>query len=388
MFELHSCRIGKEKMSSKIILLALLAMLLCSCTGIVASTGGVWIETGSMNVGRAYYTAILLNDGKVLVAGGLWGADSCELYDPSTGTWRFTASMHIGRHWIKQAGVLLHNGKFLISGGSDTSGSGIASCELYDWQTETWSYTGSLPFAPYGHTATLLDSGEVLVVCNNAALYDPETGIWAKIDSPLYTHDVGHIATLLMNGTVVVAGGAHIPSSKLCELFTPAPDIAVTNVVPSKTVVGRGYSMSINVTVENQGDFTETFNITAYANTTVIETIEITLTSQNSTTLTIPWNTTDVPKGNYTISANVTILEGETDTTDNNLTDGWIVVTWLGDLDGDYDIDEDDLWHFCEAFINYYKIHVKDENCDFDCNCIIDEDDLWTMHAAFIDYYK
>jgi len=60
----------------------------------------------------------------------------------------------------------------------------------------------------------------------------------------------------------------------------------------------------------------------------------------------------------------------------------------IGDLDGDFDVDEDDLWYFCEAFIDYYTIHVRDPNCDFDGNGKIDEDDLWTIAEAFIDYYK
>ena len=61
---------------------------------------------------------------------------------------------------------------------------------------------------------------------------------------------------------------------------------------------------------------------------------------------------------------------------------------WLGDLDTDIDVDEDDFWNFCEAFIDYYKIHVKDIDCDFDHDCDIDEDDLWTFCAAFINYWK
>jgi parallel beta-helix repeat protein len=60
----------------------------------------------------------------------------------------------------------------------------------------------------------------------------------------------------------------------------------------------------------------------------------------------------------------------------------------LGDLDGDFDVDEDDLWHFCGSFIDYYKIHVLDPKCDFDNNSKIDEDDLWKMCTAFIDYWK
>jgi hypothetical protein len=65
-----------------------------------------------------------------------------------------------------------------------------------------------------------------------------------------------------------------------------------------------------------------------------------------------------------------------------------IKVTWLGDLNGDFVVDEDDLWHFCGAFIDYYKIHVLDPKCDFNNDGKIDEDDLWTMAGAFIDYWK
>ena len=58
--------------------------------------------------------------------------------------------------------------------------------------------------------------------------------------------------------------------------IVPVHDVAVTNVIPSKTVVGHGYSLNINITVANQGDYTETFNVTLYANTTTIETKQIT----------------------------------------------------------------------------------------------------------------
>lgn len=63
-------------------------------------------------------------------------------------------------------------------------------------------------------------------------------------------------------------------------------------------------------------------------------------------------------------------------------------VSVLGDLDGDFDVDEDDLWYFCDAFIDYYETGEKDPLCDFDDDCDIDEDDLWTFCNAFIDYYS
>jgi uncharacterized protein YhfF len=123
-------------------------------------------------------------------------------------------------------------------------------------------------------------------------------------------------------------------STKATKTVLNRPDIAVTNVTTSKTVVGQGYNVSINVTVENQGDYTETFNVTVYANTTEIETREIILSSGASTTTNFTWNTTDFAKGNYTISAVAETVpgEGETDLEDNNCTDGWILITKVGDL--------------------------------------------------------
>jgi len=169
-------------------------------------------------------------------------------------------------------------------------------------------------------------------------------------------------------------------------------NVAVTDVrlaILGKTIVRQNLTLKINATVQNQGNFTENFSVTVYANTTIIETkTNITLTGGNSTTLTFTWNTTGFVKGNYTISAYAWPVIGEIDFDDNNCTDGWVFVTWLGDLDGDFDVDEDDLWMFCEAFIDYYKIHVKDPLCDFDDDCDIDEDDLWTFCEAFIDYWK
>jgi parallel beta-helix repeat protein len=112
----------------------------------------------------------------------------------------------------------------------------------------------------------------------------------------------------------------------------PEHNMAITNITSSKTVVGQGFSSNINVTVANQGDFTETFNVTLYANTTEIETREITLASGSSTTLTFTWNTTGFAKGNYTISAYAWPVPGETDIADNMLVDGIVTVAMIGDI--------------------------------------------------------
>jgi hypothetical protein len=197
------------------------------------------------------------------------------------------------------------------------------------------------------------------------------------------------------------AGNWNLGASKVFIYDDSAPDIGITNLDISKTVVGQGNTMNIKVTIFNYGNNTEHSNVTIYASTTVIHTYEnIPLISRNSTTITFTWNTTGFAKGNYTIGAHAEPVEGETDFDDNNCTDGWVVVTWLGDLtdkdhltppDGvpDGKVDENDLWYFCGAFIDYYKIPKRlDANCDFDNNYKIDEDDPWTFCDAFIDYYK
>jgi len=154
-------------------------------------------------------------------------------------------------------------------------------------------------------------------------------------------------------------------------------DIGVTAVITSKTVVGQGYGLRINMTVFNYGIFTENFNVTAYANMTIIDTFEnITLTSRNSATLTFTWNTTGYAKGNYSISANVTILPGETDTADNTYVDGWVFVTIPGDVDGDRDVDIYDIVFMVGAYGSQEDDPEYIPNCDLDGDGDIDIYDI------------
>ncbi|MGB9778856.1 MAG: CARDB domain-containing protein, partial [Candidatus Bathyarchaeales archaeon] len=119
-------------------------------------------------------------------------------------------------------------------------------------------------------------------------------------------------------------------------------DVAVIGVFPSKTVVGEGYPMNITVKVKDYGTFSEAFNVTVYANTTTLETREISLTSGASATLTFTWNTSGFTKGSYTIYAHAWPVQGETNTTDNVLFDGWVFMSLAGDITG-Y---SSNLWDF------------------------------------------
>jgi hypothetical protein len=120
-------------------------------------------------------------------------------------------------------------------------------------------------------------------------------------------------------------------------------DIAVANISPSKAVVGEGYSLYVNVTVRNQGLQEETFNLTLYANSTIIGSVNSSLVSGDSAVLTFLWNTTGFAKGNYHVRASALPVLNETNTGNNELTGGWIFVTLAGDFDADHDVDIFDL---------------------------------------------
>ncbi|HUW47937.1 MAG TPA: CARDB domain-containing protein [Patescibacteria group bacterium] len=105
-------------------------------------------------------------------------------------------------------------------------------------------------------------------------------------------------------------------------------DIAVTNVAPSSTSVIENASLNINVTVANNGDFTETFDAGVKANGTnvALNQTVTNLASHASTTLTFVWNTTTFALGSYSIVAIAGPVAGETNTADNSRSGGIVQI--------------------------------------------------------------
>jgi len=105
-------------------------------------------------------------------------------------------------------------------------------------------------------------------------------------------------------------------------------NLGITGITPSKTVVGQDCAMDLNVSVSNWGNFTETFNVTVYANATRVATLtNLTLPAHNSTTVSCTWNTVYSASGTYTVSAYAWPVPSETNTADNTFTDGTVQVT-------------------------------------------------------------
>ena len=204
---------------------------------------GTWAHTGSMNAARNDFTVTLLTNGKVLVAGGyrndpVKGAvalGSAELYNPTTGKWTYTGSLHTAR-WSHSAN-LLQNGEVLVAG-DESFGSGgttnvFASAELYNPSTGKWTTTGSMTTVRRGNTMTLLQNGQVLVaggsdgagnLLASAELYNPSTGTWTLTGSLPHPLD-GFTATLLTNGQVLAAAGNDGGYIASAELYDPSTGV-------------------------------------------------------------------------------------------------------------------------------------------------------------------
>jgi len=160
-------------------------------------------------------------------------------------------------------------------------------------------------------------------------------------------------------------------------------DIAVTKITLSKTVVGKSYSFNVSAKVENQGSQTETFNLTFYANSTIIETKSIIIESNASTEITSTCNTTKLAKGNYTITVYAWPLTNEMDTVDNNLTSGWVTVTIPGDVDGNFKVEGKDVASVAKLYDIYQESPQWESNVDVNGDSKIDGKDIAIIAKNF-----
>lgn len=261
------------------------------------SAVAAWSRSGSLGTPRADHTATLLPNGKVLVAaGGVQESsedtfvypptNSAEIYDPTSGTWSPTARLAIPR--LAHTATLLggqqcggHCGKVLVVGGA-ISGYGregsnqrpvfLASVEVFDPSTESWSALDSLHAARGGHGVATLADGTVLVAGAGMSFdvhtdlyrakmsserFNPSTGRWSYAGDMAASRGVA-TATIIDGptcrkalpspfcGKVLVAGGAgHYegvedghwagdtpPPRSSAELFTALPEVAT--VTPAK----------------------------------------------------------------------------------------------------------------------------------------------------------
>jgi len=154
-------------------------------------------------------------------------------------------------------------------------------------------------------------------------------------------------------------------------------DLGLTRI-ESANVKGQGYELLVAVTLFNYGSNTENFNVTAYANSTIIDGSRTgILAGKNCTALSFTLNTTGLVLGTvFELSAIVDIVLGETDAEDNVLVFGWVLITIPGDVDGDRDVDIYDIVRMADVYGVSQPDPKYAPNCDIDGDGDVDIYDI------------
>ena len=184
-----------------------------------------WTLAGSMTTKRIGHYVTTLTDGSALAVAGistttLADLNDAELFIPSTNKWSKTGSLTETRYDF--GGATLTDGRVLVAGGHQASlGAPTAGAEIYDPKKGTWSKAGKLATARSELTLTALSNGLALAAggavrdsaraitaySKSVEVYDPTTNTWSSLPD-LAQPRYGHTATLLHDGRVLVAGGA------------------------------------------------------------------------------------------------------------------------------------------------------------------------------------
>src|SRR5208282_4761302 len=197
----------------------------------------------------------------VLVAGGSDLADeetldSAEIYNPATGTFTLLSNT-LNTARVGHTATLLNNGQVLIVGGYDPDSGLIADAELYDPPTQTFIDLGDANAPRYAHTATMLQSGQVLIAggdtdpipsaaFNTAEIFDLPSQTFTPVPVPMTTPREGHAAVQLNNGQVLITGGDNPPtgSQNSAEIYDP-PSNTFTAVTSTMTVPRISHLMTV-----------------------------------------------------------------------------------------------------------------------------------------------
>ena len=180
-----------------------------------------------------------------------------------------------------------------------------------------WSYTtsGGVQSSP------AVSDGRVYVGSEDSKVYC----LNASTGSLIWSYTTGN---LVWSSPAVSDGRVYVGSYDSKVYAFGSHDVAITSATLSTTEPYPRQTVDITVVAKNDGTFNETFDVSTYYDSTLIGAQTVTdLPPEEEKTLIFSWNTTNIAGGYYAISANASIVTGETDIADNTFTDGTVKIT-------------------------------------------------------------
>jgi len=171
----------------------------------------IWTTGNPLSVARSNLTLTKLNDGRILAAGGNSNpttvVTTAELFNPVSGLWSTVAPMNFARS--NQTAMLLQNGSILVCGGLTGGGGSLNKAEVYSVSANKWYLLPDMPISGPAPAVTLMNDGNVLVSgvygSGNSVVFDTVSNTWG----PQVAMNLGresHTSTAVTGGTVVIGG--------------------------------------------------------------------------------------------------------------------------------------------------------------------------------------
>lgn len=254
----------------------------------------------NLNQGRTDFSMDLLNDGRVLIAGGKADSilKSAEIFNPNSLTISPISNLNFNR--CLHTSTKLNNGKILIIGGLDNGQSTVVTSELFDPNTLTFTSSGNLSVSRTQHTANLLANGNVLVTGGYKVTTPPfasNTKVVELYDSTLNTFSsignisdfrVGHSAVITSSNRILLCGGHQIlngtPILSSCELYDTGTMAVVGSgqmqskrsiytanlVLGSKVLIASGFDrVDVSSGIPTANKTSEIFDVDQFTSTSV-----------------------------------------------------------------------------------------------------------------------
>src|SRR5205814_6138704 len=218
----HQSRIARRKKKEKnkperrpFIAVLSAGITLAMATLVGASSSPQVEQLDPLAVPRTAHAATELSDGRILITGGRDAAGTilaaAEIFDPATQ--KSTAVASLGTPRVAHTATVLKDGRVLVAGGSDANGP-LASAEILDPASPITGFrplTNAMGAARSGHTATLLNSGKVLIAggddTGTAEIFDPAGETFSSPLLAMTAPRIGQTATLFSDDSVLLAGG-------------------------------------------------------------------------------------------------------------------------------------------------------------------------------------